>query len=177
VSGGRFERCLAITFGEEGGKANVAGDHGGPTNMGITAATLAEARNRGLVRLGATIDNLRREEAERIYFHLYWTPARCPEFPAPLDACLFDAYVNHRPHVAARLIQAAVGAEQDGIVGPATIRLAHAAELVGAVNRYAQERTSLYHAIVAADPTQQKFLHGWLNRVEHVKATALAELA
>jgi lysozyme family protein len=53
-----------VTFGEEGGKANVAGDHGGPTNMGITAATLAEAQRRGVIRLSATIDNLRRDEAE-----------------------------------------------------------------------------------------------------------------
>lgn len=177
MSESRFDAVVARIFGEEGGRANDRLDHGGPTNMGITAGTLREAVRDGLVRKDATIDNLTRPEAKLIYFTAYWTAERCPDFPAPLDLLAFDAFVQHRQAAAARLMQVAVGAVPDGLIGDATIAAAHKVELVGAVERYRAARKALYQQIVEGDRSQGRFLLGWLNRVAQITDEARKELA
>lgn len=176
MTGGRFERCLRFTLVEEGGYSNVTADKGGATNRGVTAATFTEAKRLGLVK-ASTVHDLTVEDVERVYWSLYWLPSHAQELPAPLDLCLFDAYVNHRPQVAVRLIQAGVGVEQDGIFGPKTVDGAHLVQAVTAIERYCYERERFYRQIVKNDPTQERFLRGWLNRVAHVKSAALAEVA
>lgn len=168
LSGGRFDRCLDVVLGHEGGISDHPADRGGLTNLGITAGTLREAIRRGIVAPSATVRTLTEEQARRIYFALYWTPARCHEFQPPLDLLLFDAYVNHRPASAVRLIQLAVGAAPDGIIGPETIRKANAigVDMGAAIERYAEARAKLYFAIVDDNPSQRVFLRGWLNRIE-----------
>lgn len=177
MSDDRFQIVVREVFGVEGGYSDRKKDKGGPTNMGITYLTLAEAQRRGLVPREVNPRTLTREQAERIYYELYWKAYRCPEFPAPLDLCAFDAFVNHRPRPAARIFQEAVGAVPDGVIGDATVRAANAVELVGAVERYARVREAFYRQIVKDDPTQQEFIRGWLNRLAHVRAAALKELA
>lgn len=182
MSGGRFDVCVQKTLGHEGVFSNHAADKGGATKYGITQATLHTAIAARLVPRGITIQRLSVEQAKRIYFAFYWTAARCNEFPSPLDLLLFDAYVNHRPKSAVRLIQTALGVEADGILGPITI--AKARELVAedgdgmwaAIERYAEARRQLYTRIVAEDPTQAVFLKGWIARAERVAAQAATEL-
>lgn len=146
--------------------------------MGITTATLATAKRRGLVPATVTVDTLTTEQAKRIYFDLYWLPPFCPEFPAPLDLLLFDAYVNHRPGSAVRLIQLAVDAVPDGIVGTETLRKANAIglDMAKAIERYAGARQALFLCIADDDPSQRVFLRGWMSRVRSLCATAAAEL-
>jgi lysozyme family protein len=177
-TGGRFERCLRFTLREEGGLSNDAADRGGLTNHGVRQATFEAARAAGaLPPRVKSVRDLTLDDAEHVYYQLYWLTSRAFEFPAPLDLCLFDAYVNHRPQVAVRFIQAAVGADEDGVVGMDTVAKAHAAHLAEAVERYAQARERFYRDLVKADPMQERFLKGWLNRVATVKSAAMAEVA
>lgn len=179
MSGGRFDECVAKTLGHEGVFSNHAADKGKATKYGITQATLYTAIAARIVPRTVTIQSLSVEQAKRIYFAFYWTPARCNEFPRPLDLLLFDAFVHHRPKSAVRLIQAAVGVEADGIIGPLTISKAQALEgdaLWGAVERYAKARHQLCDRIVAEDPTQAAFIAGWHNRVERLASQAATEL-
>jgi lysozyme family protein len=176
-TGGRFERCLRFTLREEGGLSNDPADKGGLTNHGVTQATFEAARAAGALPLRVkTVRDLTLDDAEHVYFVLFWLPSRAFEFPAPLDLCLFDAYVNHRPDVAVRFIQAAVGSTEDGIVGMDTVAKALAAHLAEAVERYAHARETFYHELVKRDSTQARFLRGWLTRVATVKASAMAEV-
>lgn len=172
----RFERCLVFTLREEGGYSNDPLDRGGSTYMGITQGTLDIARKHGWTRTEFVAD-LTFDEVRHIYEAGYWNPSRAHEFPAPLDLLLFDAYVNHRPSVAVSLIQAAVGSERDGKVGPKTVARAHEVNRVTAIERYCFEREQFFRRIVAGDHSQERFLRGWLNRVAHVKAAALLEVA
>ena len=184
MSGGRFDVCVAKTLGHEGGFVDHKADKGGKTNLGITIATLNQAKAHGIVPFRTSIQDLTVDQAKAIYFRLYWVPARCPDFPAPLDLLLFDAQVNHRPAVAARLIQSAVEADRDGEIGPDTIRRAGAIAsspdrdaMAKAIERYVDARKDFFRRIVANDPTQRVFLRGWLNRVDRIAAQAQAEIA
>jgi lysozyme family protein len=183
MSGGRFDVCVAKTLGHEGGFSDHKADKGGKTNLGITLATLNQAKALGIVPFRITIQDLTVAQAKSIYFRLYWLPARCAQFPAPLDLLLFDAQVNHRPKVAARLIQSAVEADRDGAIGPDTIAKADAIAksadqdaMPKAIERYAEARKDFFRQIVSNDPSQKVFLRGWLNRVDRVTAQAQAEI-
>lgn len=176
MSGGRFERCLRFVLHEEGGLANDKADHGGKTNRGVSSPTFEAAKRRGVVR-AQRIDDLTDLEVETIYWSMYWLEPRCYEYPAPLDLLAFDAYVQHRPTPAAEMMQTAVGTVPDGIIGPKTIAAAHKVDRVAAIERYAYARERFYRQIVKQDPTQQRFLRGWLSRVAEVKTAALAEVA
>jgi lysozyme family protein len=178
MSGGRFERCLRFVRqpGVEGGLADDKADHGGRTNAGISTPTFLEAKRRGIVK-AARVDDLTDQEIETIYWSIFWLEPKCYEFPAPLDLLAFDAFVQHRPAAAARLMQTAVGTVPDGIIGPKTIDAAHKVQAVAAVERYAYARERFYREIAKEDPTQVRFLRGWLNRVAHVRAAALLEVA
>lgn len=176
VSGGRFERCLRFVLHEEGGLADDKADKGGKTNRGVSTPTFNTAKSRGIIH-ASRIEDLTELEVQTIYWSLYWLEPRCYEFPAPLDLLVFDAFVQHRPGPAAEMIQAAVGTVPDGIIGPKTIAAAHKVDVVAAIERYAYARERFYRQIAKADPTQVRFLRGWLGRVAEVKTAALAEVA
>jgi lysozyme family protein len=176
----RFQRCLDFlrSPGIEGGFSNNSSDHGGATNFGISTPIFEAARSRGLVPDSVTsVRDLTPAQAENIYFYLFWADTRAGEFPVPLDLCAFDAFVQHRPVAAVRLIQRAVDAIPDGVIGPETIERARTCSLRVAVEKYCWAREQLYREIAKTDPTQQVFLHGWLNRVSHIRSAALADIS
>jgi lysozyme family protein len=55
---------------------------------------------------------------------MYWNATRGEMLPSGADILLFDVAVVDGPGRAARLLQRTVGAEEDGIIGPQTLRLA-----------------------------------------------------
>ena len=65
-----FDLCLAAIFEEEGGYADLPGDPGGATNMGITRATLSAVRGRKVSK--EEVMMLERDEAARIYRRNFW---------------------------------------------------------------------------------------------------------
>lgn len=68
----------------------------------------------------------------------------------------------------------------DGIIGPKTRRAASLAiTLMGKrfLDALLTQRENYYHAICAADPTQQVFLNGWLNRLDEFIESDDAQLA
>jgi lysozyme family protein len=101
---------------------------------------------------------------------------------SPLELLMFDAAVNHGPGGAAKLLQralnvliAAAGGQQlkvDGGIGPRTIDAVSHQKIPDICQSYLKERRDLYDRIVRNDPTQQKFLKGWLNRVDDVQKKA-----
>jgi len=73
--------------------------------------------------------------------------------------------VNSGSH-AVKAVQKVLGLEQDGIMGKMTISAINAEIEAPLLARLKAVRTNFYRSIVANDPTQSKFLNGWLNRVE-----------
>lgn len=170
-----FEKALAFTLGNEGGYANDPDDRGGATNLGITQGTLAAAYRDGIVAHN-DVKRLTRDEAAEIYRARYWLAAKCDRMPEPLCVLHFDAAVNHGTGGAGRLLQRALnsfgaGLVVDGAVGEKTLAaLGHVVDGMGCLHAlceaYCDEREKYYRAIVAGNPSQKKFLNGWLNRLK-----------
>jgi len=153
---------------EGGGKyTDVPGDRGGPTKFGITLATLIGWRRRDNPKASVTADDVKaltEAEALDIYLAQY---VRDPGFlvlPDPLMPILVDMAVNHGPTAAVRLLQRAVGAEVDGVMGPATRDLVQKLPTGRIRAALCAERQLYYATIVANDVTQAKFLIGWTRR-------------
>lgn len=95
MAAGNLNACLDVVFRWEGGFVNHPKDPGGPTNMGITLATLSHERGRR-----ATIDDVRRltrAEAAEIYRKKYWNLVEGDALPAGVDLLAMDIAVNSGP--------------------------------------------------------------------------------
>ena len=175
----RFDACLAVVLGHEGGFADHPDDPGGATNMGITRRTLADWRGvspwQDLDK--AEVAALTRAEAAKIYRARYWQACAADHLPAGLDLAVFDFAVNSGPVRAIRTLQALVGAEADGIVGPRTVAaVTDAVNLSGAasvVDRLCDARLTFLRSL----STFPHFGRGWTRRVGAIRDAAKAAAA
>lgn len=108
----------------EGGFVDDRFDPGGATKWGITIRTLIakglDLNNDGAVDRRDILD-MTPEQALEIYRTDYWIAAACPRLPAALALVHYDCAVNQGVGRAARILQRAVGAKPDGLIGPATL--------------------------------------------------------
>jgi lysozyme family protein len=84
-----------------------------------------------------------------------------------------DGAVNHGPGAAAVMLQRAVGARRDGLVGPETARAANAGDPWPVTRRVLVERGHLYRLLTIRHPDQEAFFDGWLGRLFDLEALSL----
>lgn len=142
------------------GYNNTPGDRGGETKYGIAKKAHPEL----------DIAKLDWEAAKRVYQKQYWFPADCEDIASmgmPRLALLhFDGAVNSGISRASKWLQIAIGATPDGDIGPATLAKLSSADEHVTINKICDLRVAFYRQIVANDPSQAKFLKGWLRRIE-----------
>lgn len=146
----------------EGGYVNHAADRGGPTNHGITQATLSNWRGHPV-----TIDavkNLTREEAVKIYLAEYVKPWAFAESEVGIYAHLLDMGVNHGIGTASKILQSALKVTADGAIGPNTLKAYRASNKIHLELRLVAERAIKMARIVKATPSQSVFIEGWMIR-------------
>jgi lysozyme family protein len=162
----RFRRCLAETLKHEGGWADHPKDPGGATMKGVTLATFRAFKDRDVTK--AELRAISDADLEAIYRTGYWDKTRCDDLPAGVDLMVFDLAVNSGPGRAIKFLQAAVNAEADGIIGPAT--LANVATLPPAeiVIRLRNRRERFFRSLSTFDT----FGRGWLRRLAEVSDLA-----
>lgn len=172
-----FDACLAFVLRWEGGYVNDPADRGGATNQGITQAVYDEWRTRkGYDR--RSVKGIEPGEVSQIYLEQYWKPTRCPSLGHPMTLIMFDSAVNHGVNRAVRFLQDTVSASVDGQFGPKTMQaFDDMVQRVGVetiAQTYLARRELFYRAIVQNNPTQNKFMRGWMNRLADLrKATGL----
>jgi lysozyme family protein len=100
-----------------------------------------------------------------IYRANYWDAARCDELPEAVREIHFDAAVNSGVTRANKLLQAAAGVDEDGVIGNRT--LAAVAEMDGRLlkARYLAARYRFYGSIIQRDRSQLVFIAGWMARM------------
>lgn len=145
------------------GYVNDPTDRGGETKYGI-----AKNANPDL-----DIAALDWEGAKRIYMKRYWFPADCEDIAAyglPRLALLhFDGAVNHGVGRACVLLQQALNVPADGDIGPATMFALSSVNELATVDKICALRASFYRNIVESDPSQAKYLTGWMRRIDEIK--------
>jgi len=157
----------------EGGFVDHPADRGGPTNFGITAATLGDWRGLGRPASREEVKALTEREARKIYTQRYLTDTGFAQIPnAKLRDLLLDCAVHHGPRRAAVWLQEAVGVTADGKVGPRTVEAVtdYGRRDQGRRRRPLQavilaKRLVFLGELITKDPKQAVFAKGWMVRV------------
>lgn len=167
----------------EGGFVDDPDDPGGPTNHGVTLATLQRLGrdiNRDHKIDVADVQALGREAAAQIFVEYYFEKPGIGGLPAALQPSVFDAYVNMGGQ-AVKVLQRLLGSMRrpvavDGVIGPQTTEAtakAFAAAPDHLVDAYGIARRNYYYALGDARPQSRKFVcrrdggkGGWIARAE-----------
>lgn len=170
-----FDASFAQVMKSEGGYVNDAADHGGETNLGVTigawGAYLGRAIQPGEMK-ALTLDTVK-----PFYKTMYWDKVKCDDLPAGVDYAVFDFAVNAGVARAAKFLQRAVGAVDDGVVGPNTLFLVKKTTPGKLLENFTEQKEKFYNTLAEKNPTQQKFLKGWMNRVASVQTAATSMMA
>jgi lysozyme family protein len=171
----------------EGGFVNDPDDPGGATNHGVTLATLRRLGvdlTRDGVVTAADVQRLTQDQAVAIFIEHYHRRPGIGNLPEPLQASVFDMYVNagaNAVKVLQRLLtEMGFPCAADGAIGPQTIRLTQkAAEAAPAhlADAYAIARRNYYYAVADQRPASRKYAKrqdggkgGWIARAEEFMA-------
>jgi len=141
------------------GYVNDPVDPGGETKFGV-----AKNANPDL-----DVKNLDWEGAKAVYYRRYWLNASCDKLPGRIAVLHFDGCVNHGVGRGNKILQTALGVGQDGVIGDMTLSKANEADPIEVCNDICNQREMLYRNIVAKNPSQGKYLGGWLRRISEMR--------
>jgi lysozyme family protein len=160
-----YARVMPEVFAHEGGWSDHPSDPGGATNMGITIGVFSEWLGRPATK--TELRNMPKSTAEAIYKARYADPLRYDDLPAGVDYATLDGGINSGVSRGAKWLQRAVGAAQDGKVGPLTVNAANAApDKVATVKRICGYRLGFVQSL----RTWSVFGRGWARRIAEVEA-------
>ena len=162
-----FAEALQTVLREEGGFSDHALDPGGMTNLGVTRRVWEEWTGHP-VTVRQMIE-LTPAKVAPMYRRKYWDKIKGDELPAGVDLVVFDAAVNSGPGRAAKWLQACVGVEVDGDIGPKTLAAVSAFNTIHLIDDYGRRRL----AFLLDLPTWETFGKGWTKRVAAVKLESL----
>lgn len=170
-----WDKAFEQVLKSEGGYVNDNTDRGGETNLGVTRAAWGAYKGRPIHN--GEMRALTRDMVKPFYKSCYWDKVRGDDLPSGLDYAVFDFAVNAGVTRAAKYLQRAVGANDDGLIGPATMAAVAKIDPKDALAHFSKAKTTFYTNLVGFDPSQRKFIKGWLARVDHVQEFAESLLA
>lgn len=153
-----IQEIIGDVIKREGGEkeTNNPDDRGGRTKYGIS-----EKSNPDLWLDGPPDEAKSRERFEERYFR---NPGFYKISDDQLRAHLVDFGVNSGPVVAIQKLQEILGVSADGVLGPKTLAALNARRADDVNNLLVGARVRMIGRIVSKNPSQLKFLNGWLDR-------------
>ena len=162
-----FDKSLAAVLVHEGGFVNNPKDPGGMTNLGCTKATWEEHCGHPVDE--KTMRGLTPQDVGPLYRQKYWNKVCADDLPAGVDYVVFDAAINSGPGRAVKWLQACVGVEVDGSLGPKSLAAVKAFDPKHLISDYSKRRLSFLMDL----PTWDTFGKGWTRRVNEVESVGL----
>lgn len=171
------KKFFDATMKFEGGYCNVKGDSGGETYKGIARNfhpnwkgwAIVDAFNKK--RQLKYNETIKQEELDRLVHEFYeenfFFGPGFDKFPEDLAGQLFDCGVNCGTVKAKKILQDALSVEQDGIIGKKTLAAVQLANIEELIGLFKICRAKYYQNIVGKNPSQSKFLKGWLTRAKN----------
>ena len=140
------------------------------TMKGITPRTYANHVGKNVNDV--TIEEMKaitEETAREIYKDEYWTKPKMDLLPEEIQENVFDMGVNSGSNAVKILQRLADMPENqiDGSIGPITLKALEESDISN--NDYVDARIAYYKNIVNKNPSQRKFLNGWINRAEEYR--------
>jgi lysozyme family protein len=156
----------------EGGFVNDPHDRGGATNRGVTLTTWKSA---GYDKDGdgdIDVQDLKiitPEDAVNVVLRPhYWNRWKADDIECQSIANILVDWVWHSGSPAIKRPQALLGVVADGQVGPKTIAALNAQDPHEFFLKLKENRKAFYEGICAKNPSQNRFLKGWLRRLDAI---------
>lgn len=147
-----FYKSIDFILDNEGGLVDNPHDKGGVTNFGLSQKSYPDL----------DIRNLTRDQAKEIYKRDFWKFDEIQDLT--IATKLLDLTVNMGLGAAVRLVQRALGAPQDSVLGPTTLKLINVHDPVKLLLEIKARQCEFYARIVLNNSSQADFLLGWLRR-------------
>ena len=163
-----FETALKAILKVEGNFVNHPADPGGMTNLGVTKKVWEEWCGQSVDE--AEIRALSPEKVTPLYKIKFWDMIQGNKLPHGVDLCVFDCAVNSGVRRASKLLQRAVGVEEDGLIGHITLTACAAVDADFIIQRFSEERLAFLQSL----PTFSTFGKGWTRRVAQMRDEAQA---
>lgn len=164
----RYPESIRRLLKSEGGYVNHPADPGGPTNLGVTQATLTNFIGRPATI--ADVKALTPAKVAPIYKRKYWDVIKGDALPSGVDYCLFDYAANSGTGRAPKVLQRILGLPASGHIDDATLRAAAKVDAKKLIGSICDERLRFLKGL----KTWPTFGAGWSRRVSEVRAAALA---
>lgn len=164
-----FTTALIFIKQVEGGFVNNPADSGGPTNYGITQATLSTYRRSQVTE--EDVKELTFNEASQIYREFYWNALGLDLVPSfKVRLVLFDQGVNRGVPACVKILQRVLNESfhgnlvVDGIMGLETLKIIKESDSEKLARKLIQAFQKAYVQACTRNVSQLVFLEGWLNR-------------
>jgi lysozyme family protein len=162
-----FDKALKAVLVHEGGYVFNPKDPGGETNLGCTKAVWEEHCGHPVDT--KTMKALTPADVGPLYKNKYWDKIKGDDLPSGVDYVVFDAAINSGAGRAAKWLQACVGVEPDGGIGPKTLAAVRAFNPEQLIKDYSKRRLSFLSDL----STWETFGRGWAKRVAEVEDAGL----
>lgn len=146
-----FDTAMKRLLPHEGGYVNDPRDPGGETKFGISKRSYPKV----------DIKNLTWDQAKAIYKRDFWDKIEGDSLPMVVSYQLVDAAINSGIDRSSRWVQRAVGATQDGDIGPATVAAIRATDPNDIAFRFLGFRLQFMTDL----GTWERFGKGWARRI------------
>lgn len=160
----QFEPAFEIMMANEGGYklTNDPVDRGGQTYAGISRRSWPQWPGWTSVDRGEVPPT---QMVRNFYKTNFWDVVRGDEITDNrIASSIFNFAVNTGIRVAVKLAQIVVGVTPDGSLGEKTLAALNASPPSIFIPGYTVAKIARYRDIVKRDPTQKRFLLGWINR-------------
>lgn len=150
------------------GFTNDPNDAGGATMIGVTIGTYRSyCRYKGWKTPSVNdLKNMPYKVWRDIVYTMYWNKWKADTISDQSVANMVVDWVWHSGAATIKKVQAILGVTADGIVGPKTVDALNKDKDIK--NKIYQSRKAYFDAIVKKNPSQKKWLKGWMNRLNSV---------
>lgn len=167
----KIEEITPLILKWEGGFVDDPDDRGGATNMGVTIGTYeAYCRRKGYPKPSVErLKNLSMEEWTDILRTMYWDVCKADDIGSQSVANMIVDWAWHSgTGTAIRKVQKVVGVERDGDIGPITLAAINSVSALPLFGMLKAERVRHLKEICRKRPANNKFMKGWMNRVNDI---------
>jgi len=168
-----FRHIFEKTLANEGGYVlhEVPGDKGGMTYAGISRRHWPDWEGWKYIDVDMGSFHHSAQRCVEKFYHLkFWSlvGGNLIDYDS-IAYSIYDFAVNVGVKTAVKMIQKCLGVKADGVMGPITLSYINS-ELDPDIlmTEFSRRKEDRYIAICRKDPTQLKFLQGWINRTRRV---------